>query len=139
MTAPVAVDPVTGELLGQLTVPELNHRMVTLANQLDDNTAEIRRISVEKEQVDLRYRLAFAASVAGSNLGSVDRRKAEAEQWCAATVWRAPETLAEAASRLDMQLRAEREAGHNIRAQLSAMQSVASNLRAEISGLGYRP
>jgi len=135
------VDADTGELLGQLTVPELNHRMVELSNALDLNTAELRRLAAEKERVDLTYRLHFAAAVAASGRRSADQRKAEAEQHCASVPARegTAESLAHAASRLDMQLKAEREAGHNIRSQLSAMQSVASNLRSEISGLGYRP
>lgn len=135
------VDEKTGELLGQLTTPELNHRMIQLSNRLDENTAEILRIAAEKEKVDLAYKLHYAATVTTSGARSEDRRKAEAELECARV--RAcedgTESLAEAQSRLDMQLRAEREAGHNIRAQLSAMQSVASNLRSEISGLGFRP
>lgn len=135
------VDEQTGELLGQLTTPELNHRMIQLSNRLDDNTVELRRIATEKERVDLAYRLHYAATVTTSGARSEDRRKAEAELECARTAVEDDDTesLAEAASRLDMQLRAEREAGHNIRAQLSAMQSVASNLRSEISGLGFRP
>jgi hypothetical protein len=122
------------------TPAEVNIRLIELADMLERAQPELERLLAELQRVSLAHDLRFAASVKTSTQGSEDRRKAEAT----ARMYQeylddSPFDLATRKAELEMQVKAMREAGHNIRASMNAMQTVAANLRAEMSlGGGVR-
>lgn len=122
------------------TPAEVNARLVELANELEKLQPELERLLAEHQRVALRYDLQYASVVQTSEQRSEDRRKAEA----VAAMFKAylPDSTVDLATRksvLEMQIKAMREAGHNIRAAMNGIQTVAANLRAEMSlGGGVR-
>ena len=133
---PAAVNTVTGEVLDMAAV---NSRLIRLADALEQTQPEMERLLREHQEVSLRYELEWAASVAGSGQKSEDRRRAEATVHLSRVVL--PGSSVDLATRravLEMQIKAMREASHNIRAEMSALQTVAANLRAETTIGGIR-
>lgn len=133
---PVAVNTATGEVLDMM---EVNSKLIRLANALEATQPELARLLAEHQAVSLRYDLEWAASVAGSAQKSEDRRRAEATvHMSRVTLPDSPLDLATRKAVLEMQIKAMREASHNIRAELSSYQTVAANLRAETTLGGIR-
>lgn len=122
------------------TVGEVNGRLVELANELERLQPALEGLLVEHQRVSLRYELQYASVVQTSQMGSEDRRKAEATAaMFEAYLDDSPVDLATRKSELEMRIKAMREAGHNIRASMNGLQTVAANLRAEMSlGGGVR-
>jgi hypothetical protein len=123
------------------TVGEVNARLVALANELEQVQPVLEGLLADHQRVNLRYELEYAASVKGSQLGSEDRRKAEAVARLYETYLDDEPTkdLATRRAELDMRIKALREASHNIRASMNGLQTVAANIRAEMHlGSGVR-
>lgn len=122
------------------TAAEVNARLLRLADELEKLQPTLEGLLAEHQQVSLRYELQYASVVQTSQMGSEDRRKAEA----VAAMYDAylPDSTVDLATRkseLEMRIKAMREAGHNIRAAMNGLQTVAANLRAEMSlGGGVR-
>lgn len=124
MTAPTIVDPKTGELLDMNTI---NLRLVRLLDELEESGRELGGKVQELGLVTFTFDCTY------------DRRKAEAMKACADLEWRNGESVARAKARLEVQVRALRDAQHNVRAVLSGIQTLGSNLRSEMSmGGGVR-
>ena len=133
------VDVDTGEALPELTVPELNRRMIALADRLDPCQQEIDRLANLKGAADLRYAAVYDATLVASEAKSVDRREAEAREECRKVPGSSKqgEALATECSRLDVQLRIQRECAHNLRSQISATQSAARLEDSAVRMAGY--
>lgn len=119
-----------------LSLPEVNLRLFALAEELEAVQKAIEPLLAEHQRVSLRYELEYAAVVASSEHRSEDRRKAQAT--VAMTKVRMEDSPVDLATRkavLEMQIKALREAGHNVRAAINACQTLSSNLRTE-AGLG---
>lgn len=122
------------------TPAEVNERLLRYADELERLQPELEGLLVEHQRVSLRYELQYASVVQTSEMGSEDRRKAEATAaMFGAYLDDSPVDLATRKSELEMRIKAMREAGHNIRAAMNGLQTVAANLRAEMSlGGGVR-
>lgn len=121
------------------TVADVNARLMQLDAALGSSQPELERLLRESATVDLAYRLRYAAVVKASEARSEDRRRAEAELAMEReTLPDSPINLAVRKTVLEVEIKAMREAQHNLRAQISSIQSVAANLRAEMSLMGVR-
>jgi hypothetical protein len=120
-----------------LTIAQVNDRIVALGDELGRQQPALEALLAEQQGVQLEYGIRYAAAVLASEARSEDRRKAEAEIAMTQVYLDDDDvhSLAERRSVLDMRVRAQREAMHNLRAQISGLQSVGSNLRTE-AGLG---
>lgn len=132
MTAGV-VDPNTGELVSLM---DINLRMIRLADELESSSAALDKLLREQAQVVLSYDLHYAATITASDAKSEDRRKAEATTACSLQLLPSGESLARARARLEVQVRAVRDAQHNLRALMSGLQTVSANVRSEATALG---
>lgn len=138
--APVVVDPATGEVVEELTIPVLNAELIQLNRALAAMEQPMKELLAEQQRVSLRYDLEYSAAVLASPQRSEDRRKADAMQHVASVrLEDSEESLATRKSVLEMRIRAMRDAGHDLRARMSALQSVANNLRTQAQIERYTP
>lgn len=136
MTAPpTIVDPRTGEVL---SMHDLNVRMVRLLDELEQSSAELTEKLKELGSVTFTYDVTYNATVASSDAKSADKRQADAFGACVDVKWSGNESVARAKARLELQVKALRDAQHNVRSILSGLQSLGANLRTE-AGLGGWP
>lgn len=137
MTAPVYVDA-DGELW---TLDQVNVEQRKLNRQLEALNDELAWKMKEQARASYQYSALYEATIASSNCGSADRRKAEAVKVCNQTFWGdSKETLGAAKARLDMQVRLIRDASHNIRTMMDNLRDAGASLRAMMRNLdGDRP
>lgn len=123
-----------------MTIGEVNQRLIDLSDELSRQQPELESLLEELQRVTLAYELRYAASVKGSEAGSEDRRKAEATVALSQEYLddEPDDDLATRRAVLEMRVKAQREAMHNIRAQINGFQTLSANLRAEanLGGMG---
>lgn len=134
---PVTADPTTGEVID---IASINAELVRLNRQLAEMEPSVRALLEELRRVSLRYDVEYSTAVLASPQRSEDRRRADATLHVSQVVLDdSPEPLASRKSRLEIQLRAMRDAGHDIRARMSALQTISNNLRTQARVEGYMP
>lgn len=131
----MSVNTDTGEIQ---TLDQVNTMIDDLIENLRKIDRALTKLLDDHRLVADEYSARLNASIASSELGSADRRKAEAETLMRKVTLRGDDmSIAARKSLLEMQIRIKRETGHNIRAALSGLQTKSSNIREEMRLAGY--
>lgn len=137
--APVLMNPATGEMVDDLTIPLVNAEMVQLNRDLAAMQEPMKALLKEQKDISRRYLVEYSTAVLASKAGAADQRKADALIYLSTLdIDGSGVDLLTRKETLDVRVRAMRDAGHDIRARLSTLQSVANNLRTETNLLRYQ-